>query len=501
MNSIAEQQRQAYEDIERIEQAIVDMMLQDLTKHRYKLIREQKISALLEQIQSRSKFLQEIEQDESGLRRKESAGMADNKFDEFYSRLGDIREYHQRNPDISVHPPEVEYIKYKNNPEESEERERVLLAKAEEEDGGDVPEIPDVQTFIGAEDEHRLDTMFSGEERLGRYVDLHEQHELYVNLKDSGHPTYLDYLADLHRVEAYPKRHKLLPEYAQYLDSLREYFDGYFLRAMPLFDVPKARDEAIAQFDTEWAERKVLGWTADEDTAKVRALYCAACDKQFEKSTTLAAHMGSRKHQKAVARQEDSSSDAKRSESERKVALDECIVRLYVQILGTKIRETRANVQRRQALTEEERDQEIDEEEHVYVEDKDDRDEQIYNPLNLPLGWDGKPIPYWLYKLHGLGVKFSCEICGNSVYRGRKAYEKHFQEARHATNMRRLGIPNTRQFHGVAAIDEAQALWERVQMDKKREVANVDTVEEYEDSEGNVFNKKTYFDLKRQGLI
>lgn len=38
-------------------------------------------------------------------------------------------------------------------------------------------------------------------------------------------------------------------------------------------------------------------------------------------------------------------------------------------------------------------------------EDKevDDEDGPIYNPLNLPLGWDGKPIPYWLYKLHGLG--------------------------------------------------------------------------------------------------
>ena len=30
-----------------------------------------------------------------------------------------------------------------------------------------------------------------------------------------------------------------------------------------------------------------------------------------------------------------------------------------------------------------------------------EEDEYIYNPLKLPLGWDGKPIPYWLYKLHG----------------------------------------------------------------------------------------------------
>ena len=31
-----------------------------------------------------------------------------------------------------------------------------------------------------------------------------------------------------------------------------------------------------------------------------------------------------------------------------------------------------------------------------------DEDEFVYNPLKLPMGWDGKPIPYWLYKLHGL---------------------------------------------------------------------------------------------------
>ncbi|KAJ1827412.1 Pre-mRNA-splicing factor sap61 [Coemansia sp. RSA 2703] len=67
--------------------------------------------------------------------------------------------------------------------------------------------------------------------------------------------------------------------------------------------------------------------------------------------------------------------------------------------------------------------------------------------------------------------------------------------------MRRLGIPNTRQFHGIASINEAQGLWERIQQENKKEIANADTFEEYEDSEGNVFNKKTYMDLKRQGLI
>lgn len=34
-------------------------------------------------------------------------------------------------------------------------------------------------------------------------------------------------------------------------------------------------------------------------------------------------------------------------------------------------------------------------------DEEEDDDAPVYNPLNLPLGWDGKPIPFWLYKLHG----------------------------------------------------------------------------------------------------
>lgn len=53
-------------------------------------------------------------------------------------------------------------------------------------------------------------------------------------------------------------------------------------------------------------------------------------------------------------------------------------------------------------------------------EEESDEEGPIYNPLNLPLGWDGKPIPYWLYKLHGLGVEYKCEICGDYSYKGRR---------------------------------------------------------------------------------
>jgi splicing factor 3A subunit 3 len=80
----------------------------------------------------------------------------------------------------------------------------------------------------------------------------------------------------------------------------------------------------------------------------------------------------------------------------------------------------------------------------VSSSDSDDDEAVISNPLNLPLGWDGKPIPFWLYKLHGLNVEYKCDICGGFTYRGPRAFERHFSEWRHTYGMRCLGIPNSK---------------------------------------------------------
>jgi len=135
------------------------------------------------------------------------------------------------------------------------------------------------------------------------------------------------------------------------------------------------------------------------------------------------------------------------------------------------------------------------------VAEEPEEEERIYNPLKLPLGWDGKPIPYWLYKLHGLGVEYRCEICSDHVYMGRKNFERHFQEPRHAFGMRALGLPNTKHFHEITRIEDALALAEKLKREGRKEISQAETTEEMEDEEGNVYNRKTYDDLKKQGLI
>ncbi len=99
---------------------------------------------------------------------------------------------------------------------------------------------------------------------------------------------------------------------------------------------------------------------------------------------------------------------------------------LLASLVGV-LNDTKSNVERRFSLTAREREQELLEQAKpppappaaTDGAPEEEEEERIYNPLKLPLGWDGKPIPYWLYKLHGLGVEYRCEICSDHVYMGR----------------------------------------------------------------------------------
>ncbi len=200
------------------------------------------------------------------------------------------------------------------------------------------------------------------------------------------------------------------------------------------------------------------------------------------------------------------------------IAKREIVVMAYVNQLKPILEATMRRTGRRETQTTKEREKEMDEDLHGSLiedakrksaeggkyssdEDSDDEDAPIYNPKGVPLGWDGKPIPYWLFKLHGLNHFYKCEICGGESYRGRKNFETHFAEARHSYGMKSLGIPNTKHFHGVTKIEDAQVLWEKLKGQLQNEQFDGTNGEEYEDSHGNVLSRATYEDLARQGLL
>ena len=130
-------------------------------------------------------------------------------------------------------------------------------------------------------------------------------------------------------------------------------------------------------------------------------------------------------------------------------------------------------------------------------------DEIVYNPKNVPLGLDGKPIPYWMFKLHGFDKHFTCEICGNATYIGPKAFEKHFSEGRHSMGMSTLGIPNSKDYYGLTKIEEVKALHKKLTQEKRSrnwpgiemKMKNSKTAKE------NVLSRETYENLKRNGLL
>lgn len=160
------------------------------------------------------------------------------------------------------------------------------------------------------------------------------------------------------------------------------------------------------------------------------------------------AHLTSKKHIKAAQKQANSDAPPPNpngppsqstqngqtshstKDKHRTAALVTHLVTKLLAELAPVLNETKSNVERRFSLTAREREQELLEQSkpkaapaptanNGEAPEEEEEEERIYNPLKLPLGWDGKPIPYWLYKLHGLGVEYRCEICSDHVYMGR----------------------------------------------------------------------------------
>lgn len=176
-------------------------------------------------------------------------------------------------------------------------------------------------------------------------------------------------------------------------------------------------------------------------------LISIAGQKMYSKQTVYDAHLTSKKHVKAAAKQAESgqtpahpngppqdgngnahAAESSRSKHRTAALLTHLTTKLLVNLTSV-LNDTKANVERRSSLTAREREQELLEQSQPKPppapaakegeEEEEEEEERIYNPLKLPLGWDGKPIPYWLYKLHGLGVEYRCEICSDHVYMGR----------------------------------------------------------------------------------
>nr|POE87443.1 pre-mrna-splicing factor sap61 [Quercus suber] len=528
--------RFVHEDIERLEQAVADRVLDD-PKHvstsslrplcrdmtynlqiRNRLVRDHEIANVLSLIQKQSQQALHIYNDQREAQTHEAQAISTgDPFEEFYKQLDNIKEHHKRYPNEPVENLERAYRKVK--------------------DGG--PRF--------ASD---IDGMFTGEEGFGRFFDLTMLHEEYLNLpgiKSIRRLTYLQYL-DIFDAFTPPqctlsREDKMTDAYFSYVGSLAQYLESFMRRVKPLEDVDKTFALFNEAFEQLWSKDEVPGWEPALSTAKGNVatgpatqgtgegLWCADCEKEFKNDNVYKAHLTGKKHIKNAELREKRRGEGDRESGngvvtnggvtpgvplhrlkERAIAEREFRIVKLASTLQTQRDDTRVNVERKAGMTDRERQQELaamyeedmamtynakqgDEEEEV------DGDEKVYNPLKLPLAWDGKPIPFWLYKLHGLGVEFHCEICGNYVYMGRRAFDKHFSESRHIYGLKCLGITNTSLFREITQIEEATKLWDKIQRDKAQIEEKSIGVEQMEDETGHVMPKKVYDDLVRAGII
>ncbi|KAI3432859.1 hypothetical protein D9Q98_010442 [Chlorella vulgaris] len=511
-STLLEETRQAHDDVERLERLIVkDFATQPAASHKDKLLQSHRVRGMLDSVQDRSLKLISIYQDEDGARKEEIAqlrlGASDNVFSNFYDRLKEVRDYHRKFPNDDL--------------TEAETDEALLQEQ---------PMVP-----------------FSGEEGLGRFLDLHEAFQTFTNSKFGKQLDYYTYVAGVADFAALPRAQRLTKSYRDYLTALLAYLESFYERTQPLAQLAKHYEKLEKEFAEQWQAGSVVGWedrgegqqadssaapgmldldafdSADElenlgaerlkEALQALGLKCGGTLRQRAERLMLAKGKQLEELDKSLfakgaapAAVQSVATRERQSAAARAVALLEAKASKLCSMLSSVLEDTKGRIEKKQAQTYEElvaEQQEADEEAAV-PEDSDEEDEFVYNPLKLPLGWDGKPIPYWLYKLHGLNLEFKCEICGGASYFGRRAFERHFNEAKHVSGMAALGIQNGKAYFEITQIADALALHRTLQ-EKRGAAASADgTVaaeEEIEDGDGNIYSRKLFEELQRQGLV
>ncbi|XP_021737308.1 splicing factor SF3a60 homolog [Chenopodium quinoa] len=371
---------------------------------------------------------------------------------------------------------------------------------------------------------------FSGEQGFGRYLDLNEIYNMFINSKFGLYFTsYADYIDNFPAIDLIPAKYKASRQYKEYIESVLKYLISFLERAKPLMFLDRIFKNLESEFEESWTVDRgkkrprtrsiddVNEWLDEHST--VESLIELGSMKLNEALNALGLKSGGTMHRRAerlllvknipLERMDRKHLKKEKGDDEldccKEIALIEAKVNKLCEILKETLKRTRERIKNRQGMSFDELvcDREADNEiVALDIESNGEEDDKRNNnnPLKLPISSDGKPIPYWLYKLHSLHQEFNCEICGNYTYKGRRAFEKHFHEARHQHGMHWLGIPNTKSFHEITRIDDAKELWRQIQHRQESFLWQPD-VEEYEDAEGNVYNKKTYRDLVRQQLI
>ncbi|BFU20105.1 splicing factor 3A subunit 3, putative [Entamoeba histolytica HM-1:IMSS-B] len=355
-----------------------------------------------------------------------------------------------------------------------------------------------IESVGPSDDIYEITIPFSGEEMNGKCIDLIVIFNEMINLVEDISQDdwkYIDYIREFWEWESPQNQkrryHCSCNKWKKYVNNILNYLISFIERSQPLFDI----NMNISITKKQFSDEQINNMNYKEEVLK-KNCFCVYCDKKFSKETVLESHFKSKKHFQMVKKSEE------RSINETMLLIKELMTNEEMKKV---VQSTIENLNLKMGRTVKELDEiakgNIIDEIEINEEDLENNEEIRKGIDNYPIGDDGRPIPFWLYKLHGLGTEFKCEICGNKSYFGRKEYEKHFQEAQHVRGLKCLGIANSVEFFDICRIKDALALAHKLDVMKKEAEFDVANDEEFEDAEGNIILKKDYLLLQKQGLI
>jgi len=349
-STLLEQARAAHEKMERLEALIVSDMLQRPKGQLPRMAQEHRTNRRILDMIEADKFLIKIYDDDDGARREEIQGMApgniDRIFETFYDRLKDTRAYYRKFPNLA----------FAENPLDNE------LENLD------------------------VDLLFSGEECDGRFVDLHELHDKYLNMKQFEKMDYATYLDNFYRFDKISADRKN-NQYAKYLQELCDYLVSFYERTNPLDNLKvllERVEKSCRDKHKEMEQQKIeIKKEDDDNTSKPsKELYCGVCKQVFSKLTVYQAHMASKRHKTAASKTQINDDTDQGSNKENIRILEAKISMLSDQLAGV-IQASKANVEKRLSMTWEEleasRETEGQEYQEIVPEDKEEKDSDSEN--------------------------------------------------------------------------------------------------------------------------
>jgi splicing factor 3A subunit 3 len=173
--------------------------------------------------------LKELYEDKDGQRKEEVQSLSGpNEFVEFYNRLKSIKEFYRKHPNEVSVPMSLEFEEYTKMRESNAEEYMNLVE-------------------------------FSDEEGYGKYLDLHELYEKFINLKGVERLDYITYIEKFDRLFDIPKERKGA-DYRKYLEGLVDYLYDFLVRIKPLTDFDIVLKDVQSELEIQWEVGSFPGW-------------------------------------------------------------------------------------------------------------------------------------------------------------------------------------------------------------------------------------------------